>query len=559
MKKFIEKDENKIFIVVFLITMFVACSKLMTKLCVNGHDLEYHLLRIEALKEGILMGKPFLKVNALFFGGAGYASSMFYPDFLLYVPALLRVIGIGINQSYHVFVAMCIILCYLSTYYSVKGITKNCYAGLISAVMLCLCNYHLDDIYVRGAVGEYTAFIFIPLIIYGIYNTVYEQMDKPYVLGVGFAGVLLCHTLSFAICACVTVFVFIVNIRVFVKNPKVILKLMITAFFSALITCTYWLPMMEQMISDSFYVSTEQWADLALTSMQISSIVANVFPSIGFGIVLACVPVLFLKKTERDDAIKYAMLLSLVGIVMAFSVSDLFPWARLSRFLSFLQFPWRLFLVASVCLSMASGIILSKIASSVRLTRFLVFTEKNDGQNVTKEMFEKLIVSAIIVIMSVTALDTMKTNDLGYYDYSNDYYTYKPFTATVIGGEWLPSRVSDMELLVEQSENAYSSSGESAYFERMKNEIVISSAEQSEYYDVPFVYYKGYAAKGEDGTEFRVSGEGNNGLTRIYTNGYTGGVRVYYRGTFMQHIALGATISGIVLLVLALIMSRRKK
>ena len=35
-------------------------------------------------------GAPFLRVNMLFFGGEGYASSMFYPDFLLYIPAVLH-------------------------------------------------------------------------------------------------------------------------------------------------------------------------------------------------------------------------------------------------------------------------------------------------------------------------------------------------------------------------------------------------------------------------------------------------------------------------------------
>ena len=83
---------------------------LFTVNCIGGHDIAYHLLRIEALKTGILQGRPFLRINMLFFGGMGYASSLFYPDFLLYFPAVLRVLGVGINLSYHLFVALCIIL-----------------------------------------------------------------------------------------------------------------------------------------------------------------------------------------------------------------------------------------------------------------------------------------------------------------------------------------------------------------------------------------------------------------------------------------------------------------
>ena len=59
--------KNQIKAAVFLITVFIACVPLISRYCINGHDLEYHLLRIESLKEGILIGKPFLKVNTLFF------------------------------------------------------------------------------------------------------------------------------------------------------------------------------------------------------------------------------------------------------------------------------------------------------------------------------------------------------------------------------------------------------------------------------------------------------------------------------------------------------------
>ena len=198
---------------VFFITVFIACVPLISKYCINGHDLDYHLLRIESLKEGIRMGKPFLKVNPLYFGGAGYASSMFYPDFMLYIPAFLRVMGVSINSSYHIFIAICIILCYLSAYKCVREMTGSTYGAMTAAVILTLCPYHLDDIYIRSAVGEYTAFIFIPIIIYAMYNVVYEDMDKPQLFVLGYAGVLLCHTSTFIMCTVFGIAVLLINYR----------------------------------------------------------------------------------------------------------------------------------------------------------------------------------------------------------------------------------------------------------------------------------------------------------------------------------------------------------
>ena len=82
--------------------MLVAIAPLISRYCINGHDIEYHLLRIESLKECILIGRPFLKVNTLFYGGAGYASTLFYSDLFMHIPALLRVIGVGIGKSFHI-------------------------------------------------------------------------------------------------------------------------------------------------------------------------------------------------------------------------------------------------------------------------------------------------------------------------------------------------------------------------------------------------------------------------------------------------------------------------
>lgn len=504
------------------------------------------------------MGRPFLKVNVLFFGGAGYASSMFYPDFLLYIPALLRVIGVSINSSFHIFVFICILLCYISTYYAVKGISKNKYAGIIAASIITLCNYHLEDIFVRSAVGEYTAFIFIPLIIYGIYNTVYEEMSKPQILGIGFLGVLLCHTLSFAICAFITVVVFVINIKKFIRNPKIIVKLVCTAILSASLTCAYWLPMLEQFLKDSFYVNKDQWVDMSLGAMQLSNGFSYIFPSLGFAVVLFCIPVFLIKGSEKSDSIKYSEILVLGSFLLILISSDLFPWKRLGKYLSMVQFPWRFYLVVSVCLSMAAGVILTKIASSVRLAKFVVFTDKSDGKNITESLFGRLVLFLVILTMSITAFNSLKINDTGYYDYSNDYYSYVPFTANVIAGEWLPQRVESIELLLEQSEHVISNEGNDVPFERSKNEVVVYTDREYEYVDVPLVYYNGYSANGADGNNLECDGNGTNGLTRVYLNGYNGQVTISYNGTNIQRIARIVTDISAVLLIVLFILNRRR-
>ena len=176
MKKYLKRRDNRITLAFFLITMIVAVSPLISRYCINGHDLEYHLLRIESLKEGILIGRPFLKVNTLFFGGAGYASTLFYSDLFMHIPALLRVCHFGIGTSFHLYTALIFVLCYISTFYCVWKMSLSKFAGTVAAVLVTLCPYHMDDMLVRTACGENAAFIFLPLAIYGVFNVLYEEM-----------------------------------------------------------------------------------------------------------------------------------------------------------------------------------------------------------------------------------------------------------------------------------------------------------------------------------------------------------------------------------------------
>ena len=411
MRDYFKDRDNRIVWIISLVTIIAACAPLFTKLCMNGHDLEYHLLRIESLKEGIQAGRPFLKINMLFFGGAGYASSLFYPDFLLYIPAVLRVFGVTINTSYHIFVGVCIILCYLSAYYCAKGMTGSRFAGIVTAILLTLCHYHIEDIYVRSAVGEYTAFIFLPFIIYGIYNVLFYEMDKPYLLSIGFGGLLLCHTGSFVLCVGLCAVIFLIRLKVLIRAPRVFLRLAITALVTAGVTCFYWLPLLEQLMSTEFLVSTP-WMDPVNEARTFAQLFYTQFPSIGAGLIIIYIVRILVKKESFDsedreknnDLIGFADLLYLFGILAALASTKLFPWEKLGKYLGFIQFPWRLFIIASALFVFADGIV--------------IYDYIERGKNFLPEM----AAAGVFVVCALSAFFVMEQNDQGYYDYSDDYY-----------------------------------------------------------------------------------------------------------------------------------------
>ena len=562
MKEYFKNRKNQIITAVFIITTVIACAPLISKYCLNGHDLEYHLLRIDSLKEGIKAGKPFLKVNMLFFGGAGYASSMFYPDFLLYIPALLRTVGVSINASYHIFVGICIILTYLSAYFCIKSMTHSSFGGMIAAVTLTLCQYHLDDIYVRGAVGEYTAFIFVPVIIYGIFNIIYEEMDKPQLFILGYTGVLLCHTSTFVMCTVFGLAVILICFRKTIADKRVFIRLIISTLITLLLTCFYWLPMLEQFLHTRFYVSTP-WMQPKDEAVSFVNLFGPVFPGLGAICVLLLIPRIFIKKKSDDKEMEeitgYADLLIIAGFVFTLIASDLIPWDRIGRYLGFIQFPWRFLIMGSCLFSLAAGLIFGRIAGRDEAFKLWLFEKDKDFSYFNTGAF---VLVGVLVLNGVSAFSAYRSGLQGYYDYSDDYYSYKPYTANVIAGEWLPEAVTDKESLVDDSERMRADNGQAVDFARIKNRIEADLGEGYEYIDVPFVYYLGYTASvtDESGTTYdlKVNGEGNNGMCRVYTDGRTGRLSVDYKGTLLMHIsALISIITAVISIAVSVIWKRK--
>lgn len=547
MKRIFKEQDNKIDFFVFMVVMIVACSPLVSKYCINGHDLEYHLLRIESLKEGILMGKPFLRVNTLFLGGAGYASSLFYPDFLLYISAILRVMGVGINAGYHIVVALSICLTYLSTHYCVKKMTGSVYPAMMAGLLVVLSPYYLGDVFIRGAVGEYFAFIFLPFVVYGIYNTLYEEMSKPWILAIGFGGVLLTHTNSFIFCIAFGLVAFIVKWKAFKDNIKVLWKLLATVGITMAVTAFYWIPVLEMLITTPLYVNTA-WIGLEETAIQFSAIFSSEFPSLGFLLVILAFPRILVKKNSQNrNIIGFADWLLVGGAIFAVLTTDIIPWDRLNKYLSFVQFPWRLFCLATVMLAMADAIVLYCFIKSY--------------MEPLMQSSMKVLTILLLIIASALAFRFISNADITYYDYSDDYYSYKPFTCNIIAGEWLPEAVESVGEISKNSDHMYDEAGNDVSFIRVKNTIEADIKEDHQYVDVPFVYYRGYTATidGEDGTKQNLSidGSGNNGLLRVKLNGLRGHLKVKYSGTVLQWISTILSMMTVALLIVERIIRRK--
>jgi hypothetical protein len=517
-----------------IITILVASIPLFGKGLLAGHDIWYHLLRIENLKIGMENGIFPVKIDAMYLNYYGYAVSLCYPDLFLYFPAILRILGVGIMTSYKCYLLATIIASYATAYYCGKKISGRTDSALITAILYTLCQYHICTLHTRAAVGEIQAFVFVPLVVYGLYNLIYEEFDNPVVMGLGYWGLMMCHSISLAISLCVSVVAVLLNWKRVMCDRKKIIRLLITALVTLLASIAFWLPFLEILASDTFYFS-HPWADvteMALSLQRLLSVRGDIY---GFGsafLLLCGIRILGIKKLRNDGERKKMDCFFLGGVLLLWATTKYFPWAVVKPVLNSIQFPFRIYMMASIFLGVGVGIMLPKICKS------------------------KYLVCFVLAIMSLSAF-------LFYYDdtteeviLENTYYDESYNSFNVYYKEWLPDTV-DIELLRGERRVLNADGTDSAVTTEKSGSITFSPKSGEEYYDVPLIWYKGYEAYTvlEDGSrrELTVEKSDNNGLLRVMADSQMGSqVVVYYKGTLVQDISAWINIVTVVGLLFAL-------
>ena len=139
------------------------------------HDTFFHVSRIEQLSKAIQHGQFFPALYPYENHHYGYASPLFYSDVFLIIPALLHLCGASLAFSYKLTVG---IASFLSAYAMIQlamHITNKKGISYIASCAYLFSNYRITDVYVRGALGEIFAFAFLPCMLLGIYQIIYEN------------------------------------------------------------------------------------------------------------------------------------------------------------------------------------------------------------------------------------------------------------------------------------------------------------------------------------------------------------------------------------------------
>ena len=548
----------KFAIIVFAISIF-ACQSYLNNMLIYTHDLGYHLNRIREISKNLdLKIFPSL-IHSGLLKNLGYANSIFYPEIFLYIPAIIMsVLGLHVLTAYKLFLIIITFFTFISMYISSKGIFKKKGIAWLASILYVFSLYRLTDIYVRGALGEILSFIFVPLIFYGLYEIIFGENKKWWIISIGLFGVANSHVLTFVMLIPVILLICLFNIDKIFKNKKKLLNLVIAAILAVILYIGFFGPMLEQKLNETYYIDgksiessevvKERSTALSMvlgsnlkSGYAVSSTTRSDGMSEGVGAILLILSGLILcRKGLSYKENRFEIQVFVLGVISYFMTTTLFPWEKF-EFLNIFQFPFRLNFIPTICFSFIGA-----------KSFYEVVTNKRDAV---------IILSLVILIISGYVLSSVRLN------FNPDIYQtvddlFKGIEHEAGNAEYLPvnSDLEDLSLynIHDKEKNIeFSQTGSRIEFEYNEENLDMDIS-------VPLTYYKGYKANIVDvngnKTELEVAKNDKNGHVLIKSEQkLTGKIIVEYKMTVIQAICYSITIITILILIIYIIRDWKKR
>lgn len=486
----------------------------------DGHDLKFHLTRIEGIATELSYGHFPVRISSVWMAEHGYPVSVYYGDVLLYIPAVLRLFGFNIDQAYKAFVLLLNAGGVLIAEVCFGKIFQKRSTSLLLTLVYMTASYRLVDVYIRTAVGEYCALIFLPLIALAAYNIYAEKENDTWkknlknatILAFGMTGILTAHTLSAEMAAfalLLVVFAFLWKKRIFATVRTYGIAVLETLLFSA----GFLVPFLDYYMNVPVEITDTVTGEAARTIQEKGANIGDFFAFFSDpfgdwytalfnpGLVLMLALAAGIALWAMKKAGKEIKILTVLSGLMLFMATNVFPWNSLAHdlkpfdLLAQVQFPWRYVGFAIIFLTILLGMVL----------------ERTDIEKVLKVSKQMVIGVCAVISIGMTFVFT------GYYADNlerNVYYdTANIGTWAVMGEEYLRSGTH-----IENLDGKIHMDGGTEYAElvtRKGCELDVSCKTGAEEGTVilPVLNYKGYQVTDEKGNEYEISDSEENLIT----------------------------------------------
>ncbi len=524
---------------------------LFLKGIIMGHDFDYHIMRIESLAYELSAGVFPVRMNSLFYDGNGYPSSVYYNDLLLYFPAILRLCGFTITIAYKTYVLAINAGTIVIAYVCFHNILERKNAALLATFGYMTATYRLYDVYIRTAVGEYSALMFMPLVMLALWNIYvrtdsFSEKNQALILAAGVSGLLGTHVLSTEMMAFAVI---LIVLACFKKTFtwKVIKTCLYTAGLTILLNLYYLVPFMDYylnvdaVINHTIENGVPKIQSSGMTLAEMFSFFDNdhlITPGLLLILVLGLALALWVNKLLTKEE----KFITIFAIVMMFIASCYFPWNKLAahtgigRILSQVQFPNRYLSFAILALALLLGCLIR---------------DMNNG------IFWKFKISfslCYVVIISCGILTSIffisncvdHAQDIYYYDKAEliydaggEEYTRYGTQTDALNALFLMQGGDALTVISQKSTDI---------------EMQVDANSSDMYVEVPRVNYKGYHVRNDAGEELAITDGENNRIAFTVPAGYKGNIRVTYEQPIYWVVA--TIISAITAVILLIVIMR---
>ena len=501
------------------------------------HDTFFHLSRIEGYAKAISNYDFLPSIYPLKNNNYGYISPSFYCDILLLIPAILYNLNIPIIICYKVLLMIFTLISCFTIKEFISKFSKNDYSIYLGISLFIFATYRLTNIYVRGAIGEICAYSFLPIVLLGIYEFIFENKYKNLVIG--FSLLLLTHNITFLL-ACMLFFIMIIiNYRLIFFDRYKLINLIKAIILTLLLVSFFLFPMIEQLISQEFILENRKNASLMQTSsMHIYQFFQNRLNFniskqdtsgmiVNIGLFLTFLPLFYLfvdKFVYENKFIKQCMILGYLSLMIQ---SSMIPWESFN-ILSFMQFVFRLNNISIILLVLPASIYITNVFF---YSKYLIYT-----------LLLLIIFNSIYLLNGVSHRTNIITNSNTYNELINGsiidpYYSAYYVRTELAGADYLPVNYFDYK---ENNYGIYNCANNTIISIPINNynNLIFNIFGNNSVIRIPKTYYKGYKLYGIKNNEYHEIEiyKSNEGLINFNNLGLYNDFVLTYEKTLIKHI-----------------------
>lgn len=526
-------------LLVFLSSLPVFAGHLLT-----GYDQRFHYYRVFALSEGLRSRVFPVMIYPEYANGYGYPNGVFYPDLLLYFPAVLYLIGFRLETAYLIFQFMINAVTVAISYFAFSrlGEKGNKY-GLIGSALYVMALPRLVALYTRGAMGAVCAYIFLPLLMLGLYllfDDTVRAKKAYYYIALGASGIIASHVLGAAMAFGFSVFYLLLHIRE-TLTKKVLFQILRSVLIILPLSAWFLVPFLSSYIGGGLGVD-QTLRDIANFTAYPAQLFSNQYNVIGdvnadiegmhrdmpmslglIGLVITLLIVIgicLLEKSQKRERIESKKLLILyaVGLWMSsswFSYRWLYAnveniYALFARF----QFAYRFLAPAVGVLPICAVLVYSGLDRSTNLRGMV-----------------HMICGVAVILFVVQGTDYLMkyADEMPVFEY-RDSFRELDFSA-LYGAEYYPADFDQNDTsatLLAGGLFEKSGSAEITYREGTKITVqVMNPSAEMIPIEIPLAFFRGYTAVSDQGEIPLEEGE-NHRIRLQIPPGYSGTIEVQF-------------------------------